>query len=145
MLIAEDDENDALLLERAIRRIDPDATFYIVHDGFEAIQYMKGEGKYANREVYPFPRVLITDLKMPKKNGFELLEWLQKHPDCNVIPKIVVSASNVVSDVVKAYQLGANCYFQKPSTFEELLEFVTLNFRFWTAAQLPPDNIVQCG
>lgn len=145
VLIAEDDENDAFLLRRAIAKVDPLATFHIVDNGADAIAYMKGDGKYADRDKYPFPRVLITDLKMPKFNGFELLAWLLEHPDCNVIPKVVLSASNQTEDIVKAYQLGANIYFKKPGRYEELVTFVELNFRMWSLAELPPDDIKKCG
>lgn len=99
--------------------------------------YLKGEGRYADRQAYPFPRVLITDLKMPRCGGFELLEWLDNHPECNLIPKIVLSASAEERDVRKAFQLGANCYFRKPATVQELQEIVKLASDFWTRAALP--------
>ena len=145
VLIAEDDENDALLLRKAIHKIDPSATFYIVDNGEEARAYMKGDGKYGDRNKYPFPRVLITDLKMPRLDGFELLAWLKDHPDCNVIPKIVLSASNLTEDIIKAYQLGANIYFKKPNKYDDLIALVDLNFRLWSLGELPPDTIGKCG
>ncbi len=145
VLIAEDDENDALLLKRAIKRVNPAATFYLVSDGNEAMLYLKGDGKYGERDKFPFPRVLITDLKMPRMDGFELLHWLHDHPDCNVIPKIVLSASNIERDVIRAYQLGANIFFKKPASFDDLIAMIELNFRVWTAAELPPDNIEKCA
>ena len=91
---------------------------------------------------FPFPRVLITDLKMPGCSGFDLLEWLYTHPECNLIPKIVLSSSIERNDVKRAYQLGANCYFQKPATFQELVNVVELAQKFWMTAALPemPDN-----
>src|SRR4051794_7914425 len=115
VLIAEDDEDEATLLSRAILKVNPESTFYIVRDGGEAIAFLKGEGKYCDRSQFPFPRVLITDLKMPKVDGFELLGWLHDHPECNVIPKIVFSASAIETDVIEAYKLGANVFFQKPN------------------------------
>jgi CheY-like chemotaxis protein len=145
VLIAEDDENDALLIRRAIGKVDPAATYWTVPDGEQAIAYLKGDGEFGDRTKYPFPRVVITDLKMPRKDGFELLGWIQSHPDCNVIPKIVLSASNIPGDVIKAYQLGANAFFRKPSTSDHLVQIVALHFRFWSAAELPPDNIERCG
>ena len=145
VLIAEDDENDALLLRRAIARVDPAAAFHIVPDGQDAVDYLRGVGQYANRAQFPFPRVLITDLKMPKMTGFDLLGWLQGHPECNVIPKIVFSASNIAEDVIRAYQLGANIYFRKPASFDSLLEIAELNFRIWANAELPAKIVERCS
>ena len=138
ILVAEDDPNDTLLLKRAFKKNGVEMPVHVCADGEEAMEYLRGVGKYADREQYPFPRVLITDLKMPRCSGFDLLGWLRDHPECNLIPKIVLSASAEEQDVVKAYQLGANCYFQKPSTFDGLCEVVRLAHTFWSRAALPP-------
>ena len=138
ILVADDDENDTLLLERAFKKVGVEMPVRVCRDGAEAMEYLKGEGKYADRTEYPFPRVVVTDLKMPKCTGFDLLQWLQNHPECNLIPKIVLSASRHESDVVLAYQLGLNAYFTKPTTFSELCEIVEIAQRFWTAAEIPP-------
>lgn len=140
LLMVEDDESDAFLLQKAFLRVDQNATIHIVPDGKEAIAYLKGEGIYSDRTKYAFPRVLITDLKMPRMNGFELLAWLKNHPECNVIPTIVFSASRLPPDVTKAYQLSANAFFQKPTDFDRLVELIELNFRFWRAAEVPLDD-----
>jgi CheY-like chemotaxis protein len=145
VLIAEDDENDALLIQRAIQKVNPAATYYVVHDGAEAIAYLRGDGRYANRQKFHFPRVLITDLKMPKMDGFQVLAWLHQHPECNIIPKIVLSASNLTADVIKAYQLGANAFFCKPPNLDRLIQLVELHFRYWSEAELPPDSIQKCA
>lgn len=137
ILVAEDDPNDVLLLERAFKKVGIGMPSYICRDGGEAMAYLKGEGKFSDRGKHPFPRVLITDLKMPRCSGMDLLRWLQEHPECNMIPKIVLSASAQPADVKLAYQLGTNCYFQKPGTSDELVELVRLAQTFWTRAQLP--------
>lgn len=137
ILVAEDDENDSFLLLRAFKKVGIAMPSHICRDGAEAMEYLKGEGKFSDRTTYPFPRVLITDLKMPKCSGMDLLRWLDEHPDCNLIPKIVLSASAQPADVKLAYQLGANCYFRKPATFNELVELVTLAQTFWSRAELP--------
>jgi CheY-like chemotaxis protein len=138
ILVAEDDENDAFLLKRAFEKNGIALPVHICQDGDTAMAYLKGQGEFADRDVYPFPRILITDLKMPGRNGFEILEWLQSHPECNLIPKIVLSASNQEVDVIRAYQLGANCYFTKPSGPADLKKLVQLVHEFWTTAELPP-------
>src|SRR4051812_19525693 len=137
VLIVEDDQNDAFLLQRAFQKAGLGMPTYICRDGAQAIAYLKAEGEFADRVKFPFPRVLITDLKMPRCSGFDLLTWLQDHPDCNLIPKIVLSASAQSADVKRAYQLGANCYFKKPSTFDQLVALVKLSQQFWLTAELP--------
>jgi CheY-like chemotaxis protein len=138
ILVAEDDPNDVLLLQRAFQKSGIPLPVHVCHDGAETIAYLRGEGRYADRNTFPFPRVLITDLKMPRCGGFEVLEWLYVHPECNLIPKIVLSASAEERDVKRAFGLGVNCYFRKPSTFQELQEIVKLASEFWSRAVLPP-------
>lgn len=137
ILVAEDDPNDVLLLQRAFKRNDIDMPVHVSPDGADAMAYLKGEGRYANRDTYPFPRVLITDLKMPRCSGFELLEWLNEHVECSVIPTIVLSASAEDRDVKRCFQLGANSYFRKPTGFDELCKLVKMNHDYWSAAILP--------
>jgi CheY-like chemotaxis protein len=137
ILVAEDDPNDVFLLERAFKKVGVGMPSYICGDGGEAMTYLKGEGKFSDRITYPFPRVLITDLKMPKCTGLDLLRWLHDHPECNLIPKIVLSASSEPADVKRSYQLGANCYFRKPTKFDDLIELVKMAQTFWTRAELP--------
>jgi CheY-like chemotaxis protein len=138
ILVAEDDENDTFLLRRAFTRNGIDLPVHVCRDGAEAMAYLKGEEPYVDRTKYPFPRALITDLKMPRCSGFDLLEWLNVHPECGVIPTIVLSASAEEQDVTRAYQLGANCYFRKPRSFDELVKVVRLSHEFWTESLIPP-------
>jgi CheY-like chemotaxis protein len=138
VLVVEDDPNDVFLLKRAFAKNGIEMPVHVCQDGEDAMAYLRGQGKYSDRDAFPFPRVLITDLKMPKCSGFDLLRWLHDHPDCNLIPKIVLSSSVEEKDVKLAYQLGANCYFRKPSVFEELCKTVALASDFWNQATLPP-------
>lgn len=138
ILVAEDDENDAFILKRAFKKGGIELPVHVCPDGEVAMNYLKGIGQFADRLTYPFPRVLITDLKMPRCSGFDILQWLQSHPECNLIPKIVLSASNHEVDIIKAYQLGANCYFKKPSSIEDLSRMVKIVNEFWSVAELPP-------
>lgn len=142
ILIAEDDPNDALLLKRAIKRAGVQNPIQIVSDGEETIAYLEGRDPYFDRSKYPFPSFVWLDIKMPKKNGFDVLGWLQAHPKCSIIPCIVWSSSREERDVRVAYRLGANCFFRKPSTNEELERVVKQIFEFWAAAERP--NIPNC-
>jgi CheY-like chemotaxis protein len=145
ILIAEDDSNDAFLLQRILKKVGILNPVQIVEDGEKAINYLRGEGKYSDRTVYPFPGVIITDLKMPKVDGFEVLKWLKSHPECGVIPVVVLSASAIESDIVRAYQLHANCYLQKPATQEEFTRMLQLLFDFWHVCKIPKLTSSQCA
>ncbi len=144
ILIAEDSENDALLLQMALKRAGIKERVYVVADGVEAIAYLRGEGKYKDRSKFPFPNVLFTDLKMPRMSGFEVLEWLRSHPECFIIPVIVLSASQLDDDIRKAYQLSANAYLVKPGKFEDLQKILKLAFEFWDKCEKPTPPVPHC-
>jgi CheY-like chemotaxis protein len=137
ILIAEDDENDAIILERALRRVGFENPFRFCRDGAEVIEYLQGEGRFQNRKEYPFPSLLITDLKMPKLGGIEILKWLYHHPDCNLLPKIVFTASKQASDVQEAYKWGANSYLVKPGGYEQLTQMLKVFFEYWNMCEKP--------
>ena len=138
VLVVEDNPNDTVLLERAFVKNRIQLPIHVCRDGLEAMDYLKGKGRYADRETFPFPRVIIMDLRLPKCTGFDLLAWLQAHPECNLIPKIVLSISDQIEDVTRAYQLGANCYFRKTGSLDELSELVRTANDFWLKAVIPP-------
>ena len=137
ILIAEDDPNDALLLQRAIKRAGVTSPIQVVSDGEQAIAYFAGEGQFADRTQFPMPGLIFLDIKMPRKNGFEVLGWLQAHPKCSIIPKIVWSSSNQEQDVRVAYRLGANCYLRKSSTAEGWDDLIKRIFDFWELCERP--------
>ncbi len=144
ILIAEDSENDALLLQMALKRAGIKERVYVVADGVEAIAYLRGEGKYKDRSKFPFPNVLFTDLKMPRMSGFEVLQWLRSNPECFIIPIIVLSASQLDDDIRKAYQLSANAYLVKPGKFEDLQKILKLAFEFWDKCEKPTPPVPHC-
>ncbi|MDB6122762.1 MAG: two-component system response regulator [Pedosphaera sp.] len=137
ILIAEDEPNDVLLLRKALAREGIDNPIQVVNDGMEAIKYLQGEGQYVDRAHYPFPSVIFTDIKMPRMGGFEILKWLHTHPDCSVIPVIVLSASAEEKDIKQAYELGANAYLVKPATLGELQEMMRVTYQFWKQCAKP--------
>jgi CheY-like chemotaxis protein len=137
ILLVEDEENDALLVKMAFQKNGISNPVQWARDGLEAIAYLNGEGDFANRERYPFPEVLILDLKMPRMNGLELLAWIRDHPEFRVIPTIIMSASQLDSDVEKAYALGANTYMIKPSAFDDLAKMVKLAHDYWQMSVKP--------
>lgn len=137
ILLAEDDENDVVLIQRALQKSFTNTPVYVVRNGQEAIDYLSGTGEYADRTKYPFPELVITDLKMPKLSGFEFLQWVKLHPDMRVIPTIVLSSSNQEMDVVRAYDLGANTFMVKPSDFNALGQMVKLIKEYWSVSLKP--------
>jgi CheY-like chemotaxis protein len=145
ILVCEDDSNDAHLLERAVKKIGVPNPIQVVVDGEEAIDYLSGKGKFADRVRHPFPSVIITDLKMPRKDGFDVLRWLQEHPECAVIPTIVWTSSAVDRDILNAYKLGANCYLQKPNNPGDWEKTIRLLFTFWTACEKPNLALSHCA
>ena len=146
ILIAEDDEDEALLLGHALKAIGVANPVLMVDNGEHVIAYLKGEGQFADRATFPLPAVLITDLKMPAVGGFELLEWLRHHPHFAIIPTLVFSNSAEPQDVQRAYALGANAYLVKPPEMEQLEALMRTTFEFWAlCARVPlaPDRQTQ--
>jgi CheY-like chemotaxis protein len=137
ILIVEDTPEDFELLKIAIRKSGKTNPIQIVSDGREAIDYLCGSGKYADRELYPFPGVLFLDLKLPRMDGFDVLKWLKDHEHCKTVPVMVLTSSALERDVTLAYQLGANCYMVKPQRLDDLVRMVDLTFRFWSLCALP--------
>lgn len=137
ILLVEDEENDATLLKMAFKRNNIRNPVQWVQDGLEAIAYLNGEGAYADRARYPFPEVLILDLKMPRMSGLELLSWVREHPEYRVIPTIIMTSSRLERDIENAYTLGANTYMVKPSSFEDLAKMVKLAHDYWAVSTKP--------
>src|ERR1051326_8365276 len=126
ILLIEDEENDIFFVKRATEEGAAGHKVYGVRDAEEATNYLRGKDQYGDRTKYPLPNVILTDLKMPRMNGFEFLRWVRQHPDCSIIPTIVYSSSRLEEDVQKAYRLGANCYLAKPNSLEEMIETLRL-------------------
>jgi len=143
VLLADDDENDVLLFTRAIKSIGLASDVKHVSDGQQVIDYLQKNPPFTDKLAFPFPRFLILDLKMPRKSGFEVLEWLQEHPECKIIPTIVFSSSKIGDDITRAYQLGANSYFTKPNDYEELKAVFQLMLNYWGKANVPPIPVHQ--
>ena len=141
ILVMEDDENDALLLRRALKRLHINCPVHIVSDGEEGIAYLRGTGQYVDRESYPFPGFIITDLKMPGSDGFAVLEFLKSNPEWRVIPTVVLSASSDLDDIKKSYMLGASSYHIKPQDSEALREQLEVINAYWVTCQVPQVDV----
>ena len=128
VLLVEDDINDIFLVKRAFKMTRLENPLQVVTDGEEATRYLGGQGKYANREVYPLPKLIVMDIKMPRMSGFEVLEWIKHDGKLRRIPVVIVSSSDRPQDIDRAYELGANAYMVKPVNYravEHLFESIT--------------------
>jgi CheY-like chemotaxis protein len=141
IMVVEDDPNDQFLIVRAFNTIGVTDQIQVVSDGEEAIAYMMGEGKYADRQKYAYPTFVITDLKMPRNDGFAVLEFLKGNPQWAIIPTIVLSASADPDDIKKSYMLGASSYHVKPSSHQELQKQLEVINAYWMTCQVPEVDI----
>jgi CheY-like chemotaxis protein len=124
ILLAEDDENDIFLMGRAFDRAGIPNRLMVVHNGQEAIDYLAGNGNYAQREKYPLPGLMLLDLKMPWMDGFDVLTWLRSHRQFDTLPVVVLTSSKLQSDVDKSRQLGVYDYRVKPHAFDDLVHLL---------------------
>jgi CheY-like chemotaxis protein len=124
ILVAENDSSDERLLKWAITNAGIPAPVFFVHDGAEAMDYLLGIPPYHDRAKYPFPRLLIVNLKMPRVDGFELLSWLQKLPGLDKLAVAVMSGPSWQQDFERARALGANLYLNKWLDFSELVQAI---------------------
>jgi len=137
ILLVEDEPNDQLLFERALRLNGTKDTLRMVGHGAEAIAYLNGEGEFADRDKFPFPSCIVTDLKMPIMDGLTVLEHLKGNPQWCIIPVIVLSASGDADDIKKAYKGGASSYFCKPPDLFGLKELLRKFNEYWNECEVP--------
>jgi len=138
ILLVEDDPNDALLIQRAFAKAGATSGLYWVEDGEEAIAYLAGEGRYGDRRRYPYPALMLLDLKLPRKSGFEVLNWIRGRPRIRRLPVVVLTSSSEHRDVDLAYDMGANSYLVKPVSFEDLIGMMQLLHRYWVFYNVMP-------
>lgn len=131
VLLAEDDDNDVFFLERAFKQAQIANPLVRAKDGEEAIAYLQGKGAYADREKHPLPQLMLLDLKMPRKNGFEVITWVRSQPGLKRLPIVVLTSSKEDPDVNRAYEIGANTYLVKPVKFEGLVEMMQALNMYW--------------
>lgn len=139
ILHAEDDENDVFFLRRAVQKAGLACQLFHVPDGQEAVDYLSGKPPYADRTRYPWPDLVLLDLKMPRMNGFDVLGWLREHSALGTVPIIILSSSSQQEDVNRALALGAADYRTKPHTSEGLVELIRSLHEHWIKAEPASD------
>lgn len=139
ILLAEDDPDDALLFQRALARADIRNPLVVVGDGDEVVEYLSGTGRFADHGRNPLPAILLLDLKMPRRDGFEVLAWLRGRPGLAGLPVVCLTSSRQPADIRRAYELGAASYLVKPGSPEALLEIVRGLGLYWLLLNERPD------
>ncbi len=131
ILLVEDDPNDVFLIQRAFRKANLVKPIQVVQDGEAAVQYLSGHSYYGDRDRYPMPTLILLDLKLPRRSGLEVLEWLRQQPQLKRLLVVVLTSSKENSDLNRAYDLGVNSYLVKPVSFDGLLEMVKSLNQYW--------------
>jgi len=140
ILQVEDDPNDVFLFQHAMTKAGVTNPVQVATDGQQAIDYLQGAGKFANREKYPFPCLVLLDLKLPYVMGLEVLRWIRQKPG-TALTVLMLTASGEEADIVTAYRLGANGFLTKPSEASKLHDMVKAIKDFWlTHNTLPSDS-----
>jgi len=140
ILLVDDSENDLLLMRTAFRKAAFDCPLQEVHNGEEAIAYLKGDAPYSDRDKFPFPAVMLLDLNMPMKNGFDVLNWARTRAGLKRLSIIVLTASMRTEDVERAFDLGANAFLVKPGTIAELTNMMRCLRDWLQYNHFPPLN-----
>jgi len=139
ILLAEDDEDHVVLIRHAFAEADLRNPLFVVWNGEEAIAYLSGTGKYSNRDEYPLPDLLLLDLKMPRVDGFEVLKWVRQQPGMAALRILVLTSSNELRDVNRAYQLGANSFLVKPLDFQDVIQLSKVIQKYWLNTSKTPE------
>ncbi|TVP65906.1 MAG: response regulator [Nodularia sp. (in: Bacteria)] len=140
--MADDDEDDHILVREALRESQLLIDLHIVSNGEELLNYLHHRGLYTDKSQAPRPGLILLDLNMPKKNGLEVLRDIKTNPLFRRIPVIVLSTSNDKEDIYRTYDLGANSFITKPVTFTALVEIMKNIGKYWfEIVQLPLESV----
>jgi two-component system, response regulator len=141
ILLAEDDADDRLMVEDALREDHLNNELRFVEDGEELMDYLLRRGKYSDPATAPRPGLILLDLNMPRKDGREALREIKANPALRQIPVVVLTTSKAEEDVFRTYDLGVNSFISKPVSFDGLVAVMKALGRYWFEfVELPPDQ-----
>jgi CheY-like chemotaxis protein len=132
VLLVEDDPTDFRFVQKAFEKFKNEIRLFRLTNGDEAVDYLTGEGPFENRGAHPFPALMLLDLKLPRRSGFEVLQWLRSQPaSIHRLPVVVLSGSDDPIDVNRAYDYGANSYLCKPAGYHQLEQLANEFEKYW--------------
>jgi CheY-like chemotaxis protein len=131
ILLVEDNENDVIFMKRMMRVAQVNCPLRVVTNGQEAIDYLAGTAKFADRAQFPLPTLVLLDLKLPQKSGLEVLHWIRHNPAHQTLVVLILSTSREPGDIERAYRLCANAYLVKPHDVGQLAELMKSIKAFW--------------
>jgi CheY-like chemotaxis protein len=137
ILLVDDSDNDVELMRAALRRIPVQHRLFTVSDGEEAVAYLRGTNGFRDRTRFPFPDLMLLDLKMPRLSGFEVLEFVRSTHKLPGVLIYVLTSSGLDDDIERAYSLGASGYLVKPGPFEQLVAKLDSLLRFYEVVERP--------
>lgn len=140
ILHVEDDPNDVLLIARAFRKAEIPVQLQVVNDGEQAVHYLSGINSFSARAQFPLPSLVLLDLKLPRKSGIEVVEWLRTQAGLKRIPIVMLTSSKQPGDINRAYDLGVNAYLVKPVNFDSLVEMLKTLDAFWLRVNERPST-----
>jgi CheY-like chemotaxis protein len=138
--LVEDLEDDVELVRRAFAKAAVPNPIHVVRSGEEAVKYLSGTGAYANRAEHPLPDLVLLDLSMPGMDGFDVLAWIRAQPGIRTIPIVVLTSSDLIWDVNRAYELGASSFLVKPMDFHDYTQLGKLISNYWLKAVQTPQS-----
>lgn len=138
ILLIEDEDAHVGLIKRAFEKARVVNNIVVVSDGEEALDYLFRRGRYIDPVLSPSPGLIILDLKLPKVDGFEVLQSIKEDPTLQVIPVVVLTTSEYIADVQRAYEYGANSYVTKPIEFNDFQAKVSDLGLYWILTNTPP-------
>lgn len=141
ILIAEDDEEDRMLIRDALAESRLKNTIQFVEDGEQLLDYLRNEGKYADKNTYSRPGLILLDLNMPRKDGREALTEIKADPALRTIPVVVLTTSKAEEDILRTYNLGVSSFITKPVNFNSLVTIMQTLKKYWfEIVELPPNK-----
>jgi CheY-like chemotaxis protein len=138
ILLVEDNEDDVVIIREVFAEMELATLISVVRDGEEAVAYLKRQGKYKQARV---PDIVLLDINMPKKNGFEVLEEIRKDARLRALPVIMLTTSHREEDVVRSYANGACSYIQKAVNLNQFVQLIRQFEHYWTGvSRIPTDR-----
>jgi two-component system response regulator len=140
ILLVEDNRDDVLLTIRALEKANIVNHVDVAKDGIEALEYLRGEGKFRDRDTAEQPAIILLDLKMPRMGGLDFLRTIRGEEKFRLLPTVILTSSREEQDIIESYRLGANSYIQKPVDFDQFVKAVQTLGLYWLVFNISPDG-----